>query len=193
MAESITAQKKLREARFFLACLQDEENRTKGPNEEIFDYYLSAFLGAAYSVEEVLKFELRSGAVVSAWRGALKDKGDTFYEDMMTLRHSEIHREGARRARESKAVATGPADHPSVGWHLQPFAAARFYMNNAPWPVTPEEIAVTDKLGLPPGTRSWIYVDHHLLELKGQREDAIKVCSRFVTLLEDLLSKITVP
>jgi hypothetical protein len=58
--DTARAHRKFREAKFFLARLQDmASNESIAGNLEAFDYYLSAFLGAADSVIGVAKLEAK--------------------------------------------------------------------------------------------------------------------------------------
>jgi hypothetical protein len=57
--------KKLREAKFFLAKMVEQEGRACSDKEE-FDFYLSAFHSAARAVDYRLRHE--QGAIYRAWR-----------------------------------------------------------------------------------------------------------------------------
>ena len=54
---------KFEEAKFFLRYLDETQNQPQSDTQTLFRYHLSAFLGAAYSVEQYLQ-----AAVVRAMR-----------------------------------------------------------------------------------------------------------------------------
>jgi resolvase-like protein/helix-turn-helix resolvase-like protein len=99
--------KKLREARFFLSRMQDEE-KERFLQREPLDFYMSAFLNAGYSVNETLvKYEINQLPIKErrkciAWLDRWKQDALTpqekglikFVEDD---RGKEVHREGSRR------------------------------------------------------------------------------------------------
>ena len=49
---------KLEEARFFLHYLDETQNQPQSDKQTLFRYYLSAFVGAAHSVEQYLQTEV---------------------------------------------------------------------------------------------------------------------------------------
>jgi hypothetical protein len=61
-------QKKIAEARFFLGKMTEQERRVGGDDREPFDFYLSAFLSAARTVDYRLRHE--QAGIYPAWRTA---------------------------------------------------------------------------------------------------------------------------
>jgi hypothetical protein len=64
-------EKKVREIRFFLDKMREEERRAFGDREP-FDFYLSAFLGAAMTVRGAfhIRQDPKRNAAIKAWKEA---------------------------------------------------------------------------------------------------------------------------
>jgi hypothetical protein len=133
MIDISQTQKKVREARFFLDLLRNEETRYSpnaevlGANREVFDYYLSAFLGAAKSVRYVLEREAKtalksasdssSGKQAKArytdwqtkWEEDLSEDDLSYWKLLHDLRVNEVHGFGVKTLKQGKAVPYRPA------------------------------------------------------------------------------------
>lgn len=99
-------EKKLREVRFFLDQTRERERRAFGDKER-FDFYLSAFLNAARTVDNRLRYEQPA---YRAWREAwnvahsAQDKLIKFIHDD---RDSEIHESASNRITQDKEIELG--------------------------------------------------------------------------------------
>ena len=95
------AEKKLREARFFLNHMIEQE-RMAG-DEKPFDFYLSAFLSAGMSVRDAFHVEQdrkRNKAVKEwkkAWEARLTPEQRRLLDFMRKDRTHEVHRSGSSR------------------------------------------------------------------------------------------------
>jgi hypothetical protein len=89
--------KKLREAEFFLTKMREQEDRPFG-DKEPFDFYLSAFLSAARSVDYRLRYEQK--ATYKPWReqwnGAHREE-DALIKFFVGDRRIEVHESGSGR------------------------------------------------------------------------------------------------
>ncbi len=88
---------KLRESEFFLHHLEKAANERAAGNEpqETLRFYLSAFLSAAKSVIEIVKWE-RHGRLYREWEAALPAKDRNLLRFIGYQRDAEVHRRGAR-------------------------------------------------------------------------------------------------
>jgi hypothetical protein len=90
--------KKLAEAQFFLENMTKQERRIMGDREP-FDYYLSAFLSAARTVDYRLRHE--QAAIYPAWRttwdASLTPQEDSLMKFMVDDRNVEVHESGSSR------------------------------------------------------------------------------------------------
>jgi hypothetical protein len=96
--------KKLREARFFLDKMDKQERRTTGDREP-FDFFLSAFLNAARSVDYRLRHEQRAYA---KWRKAWNANNPSLDEIIKFVsddRNLEVPASGSRRDAKEKYIA----------------------------------------------------------------------------------------
>jgi hypothetical protein len=99
-------EKKLREVRFFLDQMREQERRAFGDKER-FDFYLSAFPNAARTVDNRLRYEQPA---YRAWREAwnvahsAQDKLIKFIHDD---RDSEIHESASNRITQDKEIELG--------------------------------------------------------------------------------------
>ncbi len=107
------AEKKLREARFFLDHMRVQEGRAAG-DREVYDFFLSAFLSASRSV--LLRLEEARGPfakVFLPWRKTVWGRGlprperkaaNRLVEFFATERNLEVHRGGARRVERETSI-----------------------------------------------------------------------------------------
>jgi hypothetical protein len=118
-------EKKLREASFFLSMMAEREKMAFGDREE-FDFYLSAFLNAARSVDYRMRHE--QSTLYKTWRtrwdGMLPDADDRLIKFFADDRAAEVHRSGSNRDEGETGIsventyedasgtvhASGPAD-----------------------------------------------------------------------------------
>jgi hypothetical protein len=90
-------EKKLREGRFFLNKMIEHERRAFGEKEP-FDFYLSAFLSAARTVDYRLRHE--QAAIYPAWRTAWDSRNQAdqgLIKFMVDDRNVEVHASGSSR------------------------------------------------------------------------------------------------
>jgi len=91
--------KKLAEADFFLAKMTKQEQRPLGDRER-FEYYLSAFLNAARTVDYRLCHEQEP--IYKPWREAwnahLSPEENGLIKNMIDDRNLEVHESGSRRS-----------------------------------------------------------------------------------------------
>src|SRR5258706_14214257 len=92
-------EKKLGEVRFFLRKMIEQE-RMAFDDKEPFDFYLSAFLNAARTVDYRLCHE--QGAIYRAWRKAWNSKlaltDNSLIKFMIDDRNVEVHESGSGRS-----------------------------------------------------------------------------------------------
>jgi hypothetical protein len=98
-------EKKLREARFFLDKMKDQESGAFGDREP-FDFYLSAFLNAARTVDYRLRHE--QATTYPAWRKIWDANSPTseqrLIKFMATDRRVEVHESGSTRSIKTEHV-----------------------------------------------------------------------------------------
>jgi hypothetical protein len=128
-------ERKLREAQFFLREVRAAADRDGG-DPEVFDFYLSAFLSAAKSVEMLLKdgWEKTYGPWREAWDSRLSPADKRLMDFVATDRNHEVHRAGSRReARDTEiklaagtsyldgsTMVTGPPGMPDAATIIKP-------------------------------------------------------------------------
>ena len=106
------AERKLREAKFFLDKMRAQECRAFG-DKEPFDFYLSAFLNAGTSFRD--EFHVRQDRnrndAIKAWRRAWEDglsrDDNALYQFMGKDRNAEVHREGSARSVKTEEIPVG--------------------------------------------------------------------------------------
>jgi hypothetical protein len=125
---------KLEEAKFFLRYLDETQNQPQSDTQTLFRYYLSAFVGAAYSVEQYLQTEvvraMRQQArtqgkklseqqagkpykkLFAKWFTALPQEKQAFWLSFKSNRRSEIHVERTKTVTKEKAISAGPISRP---------------------------------------------------------------------------------
>ncbi|MGH6801114.1 MAG: hypothetical protein ACRECZ_06840, partial [Methylocella sp.] len=93
-----STQKKIAEARFFLDLLTKEERRIFG-DKNPFDYYLSAFLSSARTVDWRLRHEQAAIYPIwrSAWDASLTAEDNALIKFMVDDRNQEVHESGSLR------------------------------------------------------------------------------------------------
>src|SRR5271165_1664814 len=104
--------KKLAEAQFFLRKLTEQERQMIGDMEP-FNYYLSAFLSAARTVEYRLYHE--QAVIYPAWRtkwdASLPPQENTLMKFMADDRNVEVHRSGSSRSVAHESVEFPAGTH----------------------------------------------------------------------------------
>ena len=105
-------EKKLREARFFLSKMSEHERMAFG-DKEPFDFYLSAFLSAARTVDYRLRHE--QAAIYPTWRtawdGKLSEAQKSLIKFMVDDRNEEVHESGSSRVVKTEDRGLGPGTH----------------------------------------------------------------------------------
>lgn len=155
-------QKKLREARFFLAHLSEQSKRAFGGTEPL-DFYLSAFLNAARCVEYML--HRRDGGKYGLFRDQWIQQCPperSLIDFMREDRNCEVHRDGSRREERERRI-------PVFGSYSDPSGS-----------VTTVSLA-----GIPP---SEIVKPEIFFTIDGQQLDALDACHRYIDLLGQLVS-----
>ena len=175
-----TTKRKLREAKFYCGCMNEEKSIPS--DDEKFGFYLSAFLSASRSVQDVLGAEFIQSAKDKAQKGKRRpwykdwlpkwedglDADDKRYWDFANdQRQAEIHEQGAKTHPIFKyiSILEIPPDnpgHPAYGHHY--FAP----------PGTP-----------PPEVKQTVYVFERDAN-KG--EEVIEVCERILALCEKMVT-----
>jgi hypothetical protein len=170
------ASRKLREARFFLGQMTQTEQKGEAgmvTDPEAFQFFLSAFQGAARSVIQTLEAG-RLGQTVNQWRDELLEERDRALVEFMTEeRDSEVHRAGTT---EQAAVEMVPvtelqqatrAGQPSPGFH---FSHAAYGYTFTP--------------GTPPPR---VGVRRHSYAVDGTPERVTDTAGRYLALLDKLV------
>jgi hypothetical protein len=107
--------KKLREATFFLGKLAERSRLAFGDREE-FDFYLSALLSAARSVDYRLRHEDSAYADFRAsWNTSLSPDEQALVKFMVDDRNLEIHESGSSRVQGEERVAIGSSYRDASG------------------------------------------------------------------------------
>jgi len=162
------AQKKLREARFFLGQLMSRENTSRLDGQEEFGYCVSAFLSAAGSVQDMLSIEHQAAfrPTREAWLASLDEDVRLIVDFMFHQRNRAVHQGDAPAAQVVEHV-------PAIKAMLResPSRTARVIV---PW--------MFDE-----GATSGVAT--YTLDIAGRQLPASSVCSRFVVALEDLVGR----
>ncbi len=129
--------KKLREARFFLRHLQEKAEAVAVHDSEEFDFYLSAFLNANWSVGKVLRTEfLQTDQTArdspqrrkwftdwfSNWKKGLTTTQQDLWKFADDQRGIEVHQKGANVRAETEFIPLThlpreDRSHPAYGFH----------------------------------------------------------------------------
>ena len=160
-------QKKLREARFFLGCLR-RRDRVAPPEQEEFEFYLSAFLSAARSVTFALENEEK--AKYKEWRVTwptlLTTEEEKFLDAMVEQRNIAQKRGGIPVAVDWEFVPVIQAKRDERG---QPMYGLQWF-----GPVT----ARMPQVGQP----------IHSITLGAGHVEAVATCERYLSILERLVA-----
>ena len=105
-------EKKLREAGFFLNQMRDRESNAYG-DKEPFDFYLSACLGAARSVDYRLRHERRNTypAWRRMWNRTLTPPERRLIKFMVDDRNLEVHESGSSRGVKTEEIEIVGGSH----------------------------------------------------------------------------------
>jgi hypothetical protein len=107
------AEKKVREAEFFLGKMRQEERDAFGGNQEPFEFYLSAFLSAAATVPECFRHgqDPRASRFKQDWVGQLKPEQKLLYNRLGKERDAEVHRAASSRKAKTEKKEFGPGTY----------------------------------------------------------------------------------
>ena len=156
-------EKKLGEVRFFLRKMIEQE-RMAFDDKEPFDFYLSAFLNAARTVDFRLRHEQE--ARYSSWRMAWDAKltDNCLIKFMVDNRNVEVHERGSSRAVKTEDRELGPGTHS--------FASGTMDIVGPPgvWP-----LAV-------------IQVPTYNFMIEGTERKATEACGEYLALLERMVT-----
>jgi hypothetical protein len=203
---------KLEEAKFFLLYLDEAQNQPQSQTQTPFRYYLSAFLGAIYSVQQYLQTEViravrqqarTQGKKLSdqharphynkfftGWFTALPPEHQDLWESLMNNRGSEIHTERTKTVTKEKAIPAYPSPHYPYRSECSWAFAAHFVTQLQEGAPFYPDIAETTKqdIGLPLGTNAWVYIQEHHHKIGGVLQATVKTCTEYVALLESLIN-----
>jgi hypothetical protein len=167
-------QKKLREARFFLHKMREDEAKAFG--EKAFEFYLSAFLNAGRTVDYRLRHEHR--AVYEPWReswGKSHLQEDVLIKFVHDERREEVHEKGARHSaqdvdipvRHSYSDASG-----STEFSQSPQVIRSLLMNQS-----------GDEVG------AVITKQEYYFSVDGNDRRVVDVCEKYLEYLEKMLAQ----
>ncbi|MBK5281203.1 MAG: hypothetical protein JJE16_03835 [Nitrospiraceae bacterium] len=94
---------KLEEAKFFLRYPDEAQNLPQPDTQTSFRYYLSAFLGTAYSVQQAGE---QYEKLFVQWFTALSLAKQALWDCLMNNRGHEIHAERTKTVTKEKAMST---------------------------------------------------------------------------------------
>jgi hypothetical protein len=155
--------KKLREARFFLGRMAERAQMAFGDHEE-FDFYLSAFLSAGRSVDYRLRHEEAAAYTTfrNSWDSALSPDDQRLVKFLVDDRNVEVHESGSSRTEHQSRIRVAGTykDRSGTVTSFAPFG-------------TPH---------------AEIIKPVYSFTINGQQMPAIKACSRYIDLLERLVS-----
>jgi len=162
------AKKKLREARFFLSHMIEQE-RMAG-DEEPFNFYLSAFLSAGMSVRDAFHVEQdrnRNNAIKAwkkVWEVRLTPEEKRLYDFMREDRKHEVHRSGSSRKAGTENRELGPGTHKLASGTMEVFG--------------------------PPGVSplATIQTPAYYFTIAGTERKATEACSKYLALLERMVA-----
>ncbi len=205
---------KLEEAKFFLRYLDETQNRPQSQTQTQFRYHLSAFLGAAYSVEQYLQTEvvraMRQQArtqgkklseqqagkpykkLFAKWFTALPQEKQALGLSFKSNRRSEIHVERTKTVTKEKAISAGPISRP-LRPERNPAYVAHYVMQLQVAASYPEMADMIKELGLPSGTGIWTYIQEHHLDIGGVLHSTVKACGDYVALFDGFISHFEKP
>ena len=157
-------EKKLREAGFFLNQMRDRESNAYG-DKEPFDFCLSAFLGAARSVDYRLRHE--QPATYPVWRGIwnanLAAAEDELIKFIVDDRNIEVHESGSSRAVKANEIPIVGGSHT-------------------------DKSGTTEMFG-PPGVEGYIVKPAYFFTIAGIDRKATEACAEYLALLARMLAE----
>jgi hypothetical protein len=116
----VRVHKKLAEARFFLNLMLREDRRIMGDKRLDFDFYLSAFLSAAKSIDSLFLYEInlqhpnnRPKHIVwhKQWKQNLSLAEQRLIKVLEKDRDIEVHASGSRRVEATEKLTFGGAHY----------------------------------------------------------------------------------
>jgi hypothetical protein len=157
--------KKLAEAQFFLGKMEDQERRIIGDREP-FDYYLSAFLSAARTVDYRLRHEQATTypAWRTTWDARLAPEEDSLIKFMIDDRNVEVHESGSSRSVAQEGVEFPTGAHQVDSGVLEIFGPP----------------------GMPPAV---VYRPTYNFTIDGADHKATQACASYLKLLRKLVSQ----
>jgi hypothetical protein len=202
---------KLAEASFFLRYLTHEQEKTTlQDREDAFRFYLSAFLNAAYSVDQYLTRSAKVALQVCGakkqesgkqakgkydkwkdeWIKSLSTADKNVWKHMEDSRGGEVHLLRVTTLAEPTAVPTdgystrNPYYYGFV--HRSHFIAAIHAGGDGVDSLTEEK----RKLGLPGWCNAWTNVNKHYIFISGEKVGITDVCKKYYELLQNLVAYI---
>src|SRR5215813_3464295 len=201
---------KVDEVKFFSDRLHEVHNPSGIRNPNAFRYYFSAFLNAAYSVEQFAKWEVMADLQAhgknesdqgrgwqkykEGWCHTLSPEEQELWSSLLRyggIRGTEVHRERSRTTAKQKAV---PLEKFPASKATQAYKA--FYVmqiNSSGFPGLGFPGEITKDLGGPPGTNVWSYINEHYVEIEGKSrsipevsKEIVGLCDRFVKHLQTI-------
>jgi hypothetical protein len=167
-------EKKLREARFFLDKMREQEDRAFGDKER-FDFYLSAFLSAARSIDYRLTHKHKG--TYKHWRGrwnTSNPEGDALIKFFMDDRNLEVHESGSDRDVKQESV-------PVRGYYSDKSGTLVAFS-------TPLPLAVAHDV--PPSERDAVmYKPAYFFTIKGRERKATDACAECLAWLERMVAQ----
>jgi hypothetical protein len=111
-------EKKLREATFFLSKMVDQGKRASGERKP-FDFYLSAFLNAARSIDYRLRHEQKAAYEPwrEKWNEALTPDQSALVKYLIDDRNVEVHESGSKRSVGQEEIKFGHTYSDMSGTH----------------------------------------------------------------------------
>jgi hypothetical protein len=167
-------EKKLRETEFFLAKMREQEERAFGDREP-FDFYLSAFLSAARSVDYRLRHEQE--AIYGPWRERWNDahrKEDALIKFFVDDRGIEVHESGSGRSVKQERI-------PVRGHYSDASGTVQAVS-------TPLALAVA--YDVPPSERdAMIWKPAYFFTIEGTERKATDACAEYLALLRRMVEQ----
>lgn len=158
-------EKKLREVQFFLDKMKDQESRAFGDREP-FDFYLSACLGAARSVDYRLRHE--QPTTYPAWRknwdATLTPLEQRLIKFLVYDRNVEVHASGSSRSVKTEEIKIVGGSYSDKSGTSEVFGPP----------------------GMPPAI---IYKPGYFFAIDGVERKATEACAEYLAVLERMLAK----
>ena len=156
-------EKKLREARFFLDKMRDQVGRAFG-DKEPFDYYLSACLGAARSVDYRLRHEQPTYKEWRKnWDASLTPSEAGLIKFLVDDRNFEVHKSGSTRGVKTEELKIAGSYSDKSG-----------------------TVEVFGPPGMPP---AHIIKPAYFFTIDGVDRKATEACAEYLMLLERMLAE----